>query len=61
MVLLVGVGVETFELRAVVVALLAEEEIVAIFAHPTLLQDLSFAAETLVAFVLLDLRLENCL
>lgn len=55
----VGVGVEAFEVRAIFEALLAEKEVVAVFTHPAMLQDFPFAAEALVALVLLHLRLKN--
>ncbi len=59
MVFLVGVGVQRLELASILEALLTEEEIVAIFTHPTMLEDLSFAGKALVPFVQLHLRLKN--
>ena len=61
MVLFVSIGVQTFELGTFLVALFAEEEVIAVLAHPAMLKHLSFAAEALVAFILLYLRLKYCL
>lgn len=58
-VLLVGVGVEALEVSPGLEALLAEEEVVAVFAHPAVLQHLPLAPEALVTLVLLHLRLED--
>lgn len=55
MVLFMCIGIQTFELGPIMVALLAKEEIIAILAHPTILKDLSLATETLIPFVMLNL------
>ena len=41
------------------VAGVAEEEIIAVLAHVALLEDLSFAAETLVFLLIADLGLQD--
>lgn len=53
------VGVERLELAAVLEALLAEEEIIAILAHPAVLEDLPLAGEALVSLVRVHLRVED--
>ncbi len=53
------IGVQTFELLLLVVALFAEEKIVAVLAHPTILTHLDFAAKTLVLFAPAHLWLKN--
>lgn len=58
-VFLVGVGIEALELGAIFEALLAEEEVVAVLAHPAVLQYLPLAGKALVALVLLHLGLED--
>lgn len=58
-VLLVRVGVEALEVGPALEALLAEEEVVAVLAHPAVLQHLPLAPEALVPLVLLHLRLED--
>ena len=55
MVQLMRIGVQTLKLVAMTVAFPAEEEVIAILAHPTMFQYLFLAAETLIFFVLLDL------
>lgn len=52
------VGKETLELLPRIVTLLAEEEIVTVLTHPTILQDLHLAPETLVSLIQLDLWLK---
>jgi hypothetical protein len=55
MVIFMCIGVQTFKLFPIVIALLAKEEVIAIFTHPTILKDLSLAAEALIPFVVLHL------
>ena len=52
------IGIQTLELQPIVVALGAEEKVVAVLTHPALLQYLSFTVETFITFALLDLGLE---
>lgn len=53
------IGEETAEIGPLLVALGAEEEVVAVLAHPAVVDDLHLAAEALVALVDLHLRLED--
>lgn len=53
------IGEETAEIGSLLVALGAEEEVVAVLAHPAVVDDLHLATEALVALVDLHLRLED--
>lgn len=52
------IGIQALELGTIIKAFIAEEEIIAIFAHPAMLQYLPLAREAFISFILLHLRLE---
>lgn len=59
MVLLMRVCIQRLEIRTILEALFAKEEIVAILAHPAVFQYLPLTVEALIALVYLHLRLED--
>ena len=54
MILFMHVCIQTFERVSVLVALLAEEEIIAVLAHPTILHYHFLAVETVIHSLLVE-------
>jgi hypothetical protein len=54
-----SICVQTFEIILIFKAFFAEEEVVAVLTHPTMLKNLPLAAETLISFVFLHLGIED--